>query len=236
MNIPLPLDRTASYCSAESRDSRSPWVSKPPNSFVTISRETGSGGSSLARLLAQKLNAGTTPDASLWSVYGGNLVEQMLQSNRLPDRLARFLPEDRVAEISASIGELVGLHPSLWELVQKTNETTRQLAKVGHVVLVGRGANFAAADIPGGIHVRLVAPLEYRVKYFAQSRKISEAAAAAHIAKSDAARRRYVAAYFNADVGNPAAYDMVINTALVPLAEAAELLAAHVQTHAHVAA
>ena len=37
-------------------------------------------------------------------------------------------------------------------------------------------------------------------------------------------------ATFNADVTNPRAYDLVINTAQIPLAQAADLLCAHVRS------
>ena len=235
MNTPLPLDRADSYCNAEWRDTRSPWAHKPVGPFVTISRETGSGGSSLAQLLISKFaleNHGGAP----WRLYAGNLIAQVLAENHLPEDLARFLPEDRVPEINASLGELVGLHPSLWELMQKTSTTMRELAKGGHVVLVGRGANFATAGMTHGIHVRLIAPREYRAGYFVRTQGLSLPEALAHIAKCDAARRRYVSANFNANVDDPAAYDLVINTAHVPLAEAAELIAARIHARESVAA
>jgi cytidylate kinase len=228
------LDRTGGYFAAELRDSRAPWI-KPPAPFITISRESCAGGSGLAQLLAQKLN-GEGPLATSWTIFGGNLINQMLASHHLPGDLARFLPEDRVPEVSATIGEIVGRHPSLWELVQKTNQTMRQLAKDGQVILVGRGANFATAGLGGGIHVRLVAPADHRARYYAQRFNVPEAAALTHNTKCDAARRRYVSANFDTDVANPAAYDLVINTAHVPLAEAAEIVVAHLRTQTPAAA
>ena len=234
MNTNPSLDRAGGYFSAELRDSRAPWV-KPPEPFITISRETCSGGSSLAQLLAQHLNAGAVPE-SAWSIFGGNIISQMLQTNHLPGELARFLPEDKVPEVNATIGEMVGLHPSLWDLLQKAKETMRRLATGGHVILVGRGANFATAGIAGGVHVRLVAPPEHRAKYYSQRFGVSEADALIHNARCDAARRRFVSAHFNAAVENPAAYDLVINTAQVPLPEAARLVLAHLHAHTSVAA
>ena len=235
MNTALPFEVAGSYFNAESRESRSPWGIKPHRPFITISRESGSGGSSLAQLLLQTLDREAS-ESERWRVFGGNIVTRMLETNHLPGHLARFLPEDRVPEINATIGELIGRHPSLWELMQKTNETMRQLAAGGHVVLVGRGANFATAGIGRGLHVRLIAPPEHRARYFVQLQGITLTAALAHIAKCDAARRRYVAANFNAQVDNPAAYDLVINTAHVSLTEAAELIAARIQARAPVAA
>jgi cytidylate kinase len=218
----------SSYLNAEWRGSRSPWSYQPPAAFVTISREAGSGGSSLARLLARKFNA-EAPEAVAWHVYEDNLTPRMLKSNHLPTRIARFLPEGRVSGIQASIGELVGLHPNLSVLVQKTNETMCELARAGHVILVGRGANFATAGISHGVHVRLIASKEARAKYLSQRQGISEGEAMVYNARCDRARHGYVAAYFNADDGDPSAYDLVINTARVTLAEAAAVIVAEVR-------
>jgi len=216
------------------RDSRAPWV-KPAAPFITISRECCSGGSALAQLLARQLTA-SGPIGTNWSTFGGNVVNEMLHAHHLPDDFARFLPEDRVPEVRATIGEIVGRHPSLWDLVQKTNQTMRQLARDGYVIFVGRGANFATAGLPGGVHVRLVAPSDHRARFYAQRFNVTSDAALVHNARCDAARRRYVTTYFSANVSDPAAYDLVINTAHVPLAEAADMITAHLRAQAPAAA
>jgi len=174
-------------------------------------------------MLARRLNAQSPRDV-IWRVYEGNVISQMLDANHLSPTVARFLPEDRVPEVSATIGEFVGLHPNLWSLVQKTNESIRDLASRGHVIIVGRGANFATADLPNGVHVRLIASAGHRAQFLAQQYNIPAQHAAELNAKCEAGRRRYVKANFNADVGDPYAYDLVINTGKVPLAKAVELI------------
>jgi cytidylate kinase len=168
-------------------------------------------------------------------VYTGNLIEDMLHNHHLSPHLAQFLPEDRVSEISSSVGELVGLHPNLWELVQKTNELMCRLARSGHAILVGRGANFATAGIDRGVHVRLVAAASHRARHMARLQQLDETSALAYNAKRDLARERYVRTNFNAAIKEPTAYDLVIDTGRVHLTEAAELIAAlvHARTPAH---
>lgn len=233
MDTSLPFLSAGSYLNAEWHGSRAPWAQKPAGAFITISREAGSGGSSLARLLARKLNTEPAPDAG-WKVFEDNLTPTMLKSQQLPRRIARFLPEDRVSEVQTMIGEMIGLHPNVWELVQKTNETMRALAQRGNVILVGRGASFATAGLVHGIHVRLVAPASHRAKYLTQRYGITEKEALHLNARCDRARRGYVKAYFNADDRDPRTYDLVLNTARVTLAEAVGLISVHV--HAKTAA
>lgn len=234
MKTYLSLERADGYFNSEWRASRAPWV-KPSAPFITISRECCAGGSSLAKLLADELNQGETPGAG-WRIFGGNLISQMLQNHHLSETLARFLPEDKVPEMNATIGEFVGLHPNLWDLLQKANATMRELAQGGQVILIGRGANFVTAGITGGTHVRLVAPPKDRARYYAQRYAVPESVALMHNAKCDAARRRYVSANLNANIQDPAAYDLVINTAHVPLAEAAHMVASHIRAHTPMAA
>ena len=225
MNTPH-FEIAGTYLRSELRDSRAPWSEKVAPPFITISREAGSGGASFARILVRKLN-GLEPGGTPWRVVDGDVTAKMLRANQLPVRLARFLPEQHVSELSASIGELVGLHPNLWQLVEKTNATIRQLATTGNIVLVGRGANLATAGLPNGTHVRLVAPPEHRARYLAGLYNISEAEANAHNARCDAARRSYVRGAFSADDTDPKAYHFIFNTAQVPLPRAADLVCAH---------
>ncbi len=197
--------------------------------FVTISRESGAGGTTLARTLAERLPR--EEDIHPWTVYSANLIEEMLRTNQLPPHLARFLPEDRVSEIDSAVGELVGLHPSLWVLVQKTNDLIRQLACAGHAILLGRGANFATVGINHGVHVRLVAPEQWRAQRTARWLGMDVDAAALHNARRDAARQRFVRATFDSNVADPTAYDLVINSAQVPVDTTVEIIAGFVRAH-----
>lgn len=228
MNNTGVLERADKLLHLRWRESLAPWPAQTTRPFITLSRQSGSGGTSLARLLTRQLNATSERDVC-WQVFEGNLAGTMLKEHHLPTRIARFLPEDRVSELNASVGELVGLHPSLWELRQKMNATLQGLARNGHAILVGRGSNFATRGIPGGLHVRLVAPPAYRALYAARTYGVSESTAIAFNAKRDAARRRYVRDTFSADIDDASAYDLTINTASMSLAEAAKLVSTHLQ-------
>ncbi|MFA5263951.1 MAG: cytidylate kinase-like family protein [Opitutaceae bacterium] len=192
--------------------------------FVTISRESGSGGTSLASMLARHLNSEASKEAQ-WTIFDANLIATVLKTHHLQPQLARFLPEDRLPEFESAIGEMVGLHPNLWDLVKKTNETISQLAQKGHVILVGRGASFVTADLDNGLHVRTVAPAAQRAHFVAHRYDMTEELALAYNERCDAASRRYVKSNFNADITDPSNYDLVINTGRISLGDAANLIA-----------
>jgi cytidylate kinase len=196
---------------------------RPP--AVTISRETGAGGLSVAELLAQRLMVYQKPEDCPWTVFHKNLVAKVLEDHHLPTRLAQFMPEDRVSFIADTLEELLGLHPSSWNLIHETAETILQLAELGHVILVGRGANVITKDLPHVCHVRLVGSLERRCQRIEALHKITTEAARQFIRKEDSARKRYVRKYFDRDIDDPLLYHLVINTDWVSLEEAADVVA-----------
>jgi cytidylate kinase len=221
--LPQPsLGRAEVYLNVHlSRTGQAHYNSRSPGPFVTISRESGSGGSTLAQALIPRLER-AMPGDTPWTVFDRNLVEAMLESRHLSSRIARFLPEDRVSEINASIGELIGLHPNIWNLIQRTNDMMRELARAGHAILVGRGANFATAGIPNGLHLRLVAPVEQRAEHMARELGVDFEHAILHNNKTDAARRSYVRSVFDCDVERPSAYDLVVNMGRLSLDQVTE--------------
>lgn len=196
-----------------------------PAPFLTLSRETGAGAATLARHLLARLEseAGDRP-AEPWALFDKDLLICSLRQQQLPGRLAEFLPEDRVSEVTATIGELVGLHPSLWELEHRVMAAILQLAHLGRVILVGRAAHLITRSLPGGLHVRLVAPLESRVHRFMAAQGCPAAEAEEFIRKSDRARERYVRTNFGHAAGDPLDYDLVINTDRISPAQAAPLV------------
>jgi cytidylate kinase len=224
------LEKAEAYLNVHLSRSGPGLPAQPVLPFVTISREAGAGASSLARLLADNLNSFLSPGDPPWTVFDGNLVEAMLEAHHYSKTLAQFLPEDDVSEVRSSVGELVGLHPSLWDLTQKTNELIRRLARLGHCILIGRGANFATAGLKQGVHLRLIGSPESRALHVASLLRMSIEDATARNMRADVARRRYVRQTFGRDIDDPAFYDLVINTDKVVLPEASRMIAAVLRT------
>jgi hypothetical protein len=157
-------------------------------------------------------------------VFDRNLVEKVLEDHNLPARLAKFMPEDRVSEITDTMDELFGLHPPSWVLVRKTSETILHLAELGHVILIGRGSNIITAKLPHVFHVRLVGSLETRVKHLQQLNKLSLKQAQQLANREDLARRRYVKQFFGKDIDDPLLYHLVINTDLISVDDASRMI------------
>jgi cytidylate kinase len=229
MNAEPRLEQCLTFINCQMRPAGTmarPAVADHPWRAVTISRQTGSGGHTVAEALAECLQALGKTDSAPWTVFDRNLVEKVLEDYHLPARLARFMPEDRVSEIDDVLEDICGLHPPSATLIQKTEETILRLAELGHVILIGRGANLVTAKLNYVFHVRLVGSLAKRVECLQKSRRVGEKAALAFIRQEDRGRRRYLKKYFGQDIADPLLYHLVINTDLIGHQLAARMIAA----------
>ena len=225
----IGLERCRSFINCQLNPAGHPSYVTHPNGIhwrvVTISRQAGSGGYSVGGRLAELLQA-RRPDASPpWTVFDKNLVEKVLEDHHLPSRLARFMREDRISEISDTMDELFGLHPPSWTLVRKTADTILRLAEMGHAIMIGRGAHVITRNLDYVFHVRLVGSLERRVKYMQELEHLSTEAARDLVRRDDAGRARFLKKYFKKDINDPLLYHLVINTDLICYAAAARMIA-----------
>jgi cytidylate kinase len=190
---------------------------------ITISREEGAGGLTVASNLANYLETHTASH-EVWTVFSQHLVAKVLEEHNHDQRIGDFMKEDHKGLLTDAFEEFLGLHPSTWTLVRQTNTTILRLAQIGNVILVGRGANIVTSELENVFHVRLVAPFEKRIEQAQKVFNLDRKSAINYIKKKDAARRRYVKDNFDKDIDDPLLYHIVINTDLVRHDEAAGLI------------
>ncbi len=218
-----PTDTIYSYIASQCCRTHEELTAENPLGFVTISREAGAGGLTIGEKLAKQLNQ-ELPMSCPWTVFDKTFVEEILRDHHLPQRIAPFLKEAPIPEVEDILQDLFGLRPSQFTLVKRTNETILRLAKLGRVIIVGRGASILTAHIPGGVHVRLVAPLKKRIGHIQAYFEMTEKEANIFIEKEDQGRAEYLRKYFNQDIRNPLLYDLVLNTDTISYDEVAQII------------
>lgn len=192
---------------------------------ITISRETGAGAQAVCKELIKILDSISKPDDIHWTFFDRKLIEKVLEDHHLPEQISKYLREDKYSRISSVVNEILGLHPSQWTLLHKTTETVLQLARMGKVIIVGRGGNIITAKLKNAFHVRLIAPAENKVCYIMQVHSLSRKDAEVYIKTQDNARGKYLKSNFAKDVSSPELYHLVINTGLMNYNEAAKVIA-----------
>ncbi len=191
---------------------------------VTISRQSGSGGHAVAEKLVSYLRTHSEKEGCPWTVFDRDLVQKALEEHHLPERMARFMPEDRISEMVDTMDELFGLHPPSWTLVRKISETIHHLAELGNVIIIGRAASIITARLKYVFHVRLVGSLAKRIAHMQELKGLSAKEAREFVLREDLGRDRYLKKYFGKDIDDPLLYHLTLNTDLISYDEAARLI------------
>ncbi len=191
--------------------------------LITISREYGAGGSEVGSRVARALG---------WRVVDNELVERVAaRAGLTPEAVAQR--EERVPTfierlaraLVAATPELVvppeagGTAFSLSEedLVRVTELVVEEVAAEGKVVLVGRAAPAVLAREREAIHVKVVAPREWRIRAAAERLGVPPDEAATVTDETDKMRARYHRQYYSRDWNDPVSYHMLLNTAALGL-------------------
>jgi cytidylate kinase len=185
--------------------------------YLIISREKGAGGNAVARLVGKRLG---------WQVFDNEMVDEVAKQAHVRRQLIESLDERDKKTIQAIVGQL--LKPEEIDTADYLGYLKQVVLTLGHqgnVVIVGRGARFILPS-QFGLSVRMVAPIEMRIRRFADKANLSLAAARMEVQKTDRERVKLIRRHFGRDVTDPLSHDLMINTAAISLEAAAEVILA----------
>ena len=172
-------------------------------SVITISREAGSGGNILAKQLSDQLE---------FDLFYQEFIHNMAESARLSVRLIETLDEKGASVLEEWISSIVDKR-HLWpdRYLQHLMKIIGTIGKHGQAVIVGRGANFVLPP-EKRLSVRVIAPLEMRLRNVSQKFSVSVDEARPRVLKTDSDRKAFIKKYFNDDIRHTLNYDLIINT------------------------
>lgn len=198
---------------------------------ITISRQFGSHGDTVAQLLSERLG---------YRYFDKNLMTGLAVQSGLPSEdlvdlyeekpRARSLVERLFSNFASSLSD-----PTIWAasaeaeaqeklMVARIRQLMCAAYQQGNVVIIGRGGQAALRGRPGVLHVRVVAPLELRIRRHAERAGLSLEDARAAVAQRDRASLDYVRHFYNLDATDPELYDLVVNTGKMTPAAAVDLI------------
>jgi cytidylate kinase len=192
-------------------------VHAPATPFITISRQVGGGAWTLAQRLVERLNH-EDPGQRAWTCWDRELVGKVAADHHMSEQLIESIEDagpSWLADFFSGLAASDPDAPSQDQVVHRMSKTIRALAQAGRVVIVGRGGVHITHDMPGGLHVRLVAPLERRIEYMAEYLKTTRPKAAEHVRHTDAAREAFHRRYWPNKPLSPESFHLTINTGIV---------------------
>lgn len=183
--------------------------------YLLISREKGAGGSAAARLAGKRLG---------WQVFDAELVDAIAEKAKVRRELIASLDERDRATLEEVVDRLLrpqALSASGYQV--HLREVLLTLGHQGNVVIVGRGAQYVLPS-QFGLRVRMVAPLELRVRRIAHRENLSLKKAREEVERSDRERTRLIRRQYGRGAADPLDQDVLLNTAEMTMEGASEVI------------
>jgi len=186
-----------------------------PRPVITVSRERGSRGSYLAKMLAEKLN---------YQLIHREIINFIAKDSGVRLRLIESLDERIRSEIELWVeglfrGKYLGKSDYFFYLMK----SVLAIAHHGETVIVGRGANFILG-LKKGFHLRIVAPVEKRIENLIKYESLTKTEAKKEIELKDKERKDFIRTFFGKDINAPTSYDLILNSANFQIEEALDLM------------
>jgi len=198
-----------------------------PAPFITISRQYGCIAYALADRLAQRLNA-EFPEWN-FTIYDRKILEMMVENEPIKADVINSLSERTRGVIEDWIGDLLAERPPEMRVFNHLATTLCSIAALGQAIIVGRGGAAITQKIPTGIHVCIIAPIDWRIENLRNYPDRASKASMEIVKQADKERESFVKKYLGVDVNDPGLYHLVMNSALVTIEEQVELIVKLVQ-------
>jgi len=193
--------------------------------FVTLSRQSGAGGLTLARALGKQIG---------WEVYDREILNYMSQNDAVQQKiyeLADEHPEGYFESFLKNLG-FEGQPPGS-DYFRKLISSINAIARTNHAIFVGRGANFVL-PAEHGLRIRVIAPEKVRCERRATQVGCSLEEAGSAVQERDTQREKFLREHFRVDPFCLELYDVHINTGYLSTDAAVSMLIAGLESKTHV--
>ena len=181
---------------------------------ITVSREYGSGGRYVGRLIADKLGI---------KFYDKEIITKLAEATGLSEEYIENNEQKRDASAILNNGFYMGLD-NADELFVKESELIKELAAKDSCVIIGRCADFILKDEKNVIKVFVYSSMEDKIKRATQIYGYEEDKAKKEIERIDKLRANHYKHYTDKDWKDFSNYDICINSDLLGVEKSAEVI------------
>lgn len=189
-------------------------------SIITISREFGSGGHSIGKLVAEKL---------AYRFYDRALVDQVAERSGFSPEFILENGEYASARSSllfalAAAGQYSGLSMQDRLYIEQA-KIIEEFADTGRCVIVGRCADYILRDRTDCLHVFICADMKSRAERIVARYGQNEKSPEKRLMEKDQKRKVYYKNYTGRVWGEAQNYDLCLNSGVLGVETCAELIA-----------
>jgi cytidylate kinase len=164
--------------------------------IITISRQLGSLGTEVAQGVAEKFHY------------------EYVDKEKIAEALAQY------GILAPDVDMFDEKKPSLWysfqlqrkKFLHSLEAVIYDFARKGNVVIVGRGGQVLLKELQGALHVRIIAPLDVRMKRILALAGGDEKRANRILNHSDRDSSGFLRSFFDVDWEQQSLYDLIFNT------------------------
>ena len=184
------------------------------NIVITISREYGSGGRYIGKLVAEKLGI---------QLYDKQFVEKLAEDTGLSEKYIEDNEQKRTFLEILNNGYYSGLNNSD-DLFIKESELIKEVADKESCVIVGRCADFILKDKENVLKIFIDSSLQDKINRATEYYNLDKNKAQKEIKRINKLRENHYKYYTERDWKNPSNYDICINSDSLGIENAANLI------------
>ena len=198
---------------------------------ITISKEFGTEGETVASLVAEKLG---------YEYIGKNLVADIAKELHISEseaatfrkasqsRILRFVDRYTCSIVQKVVDREHGCldDKNYYEVTKKLVENVYE---AGDVIILGWGSQCLLKGKPDTIHVRLIKDNDLKTKELIQAENLSPKAAKDFIDREEGDLKAYVRQNFNEDWNDAHLYDLIIDMGKISVEKAVDMICDNVK-------
>lgn len=196
--------------------------------LITISREYGSGGRIIGKLLAEKLGV---------PFYDKEIIDKAVEESGFSRELIESAELKAKSSFAYNLASALNFSEGIGASPLSVNEklflaqfqVIKKIGEENEGVIVGRCADYVLKDMPGVTNVFIYAETEDRIKRAVEQYGDDPEKAAQLVATYDKARQNYYNYHTCQKWGEYKNYNLSINSSYISEEEAAELIAEYVE-------
>ncbi len=199
---------------------------------ITISRQFGAGGKTLAQMVAEKLGYRLAHD---------EIIEALAQKANLSPKGIRayetevhqdLTPDSDLLSPKRFLDHIIDPHKKYLEGKQYEtllNQILPTIAEKNDVIILGRGAQFILKNHTNTHHVLLVASLGDRIRFIQDKYNLSAMDAEKIVNQQGKRRMKLMKVFHHDDFDQPIHYDLVLNMSKIDMNMGMEMICAMVE-------
>ena len=180
-----------------------------PGPVITISRQYGCYATDISKKLAERISK-KSPNP--WDYITKEILEE--SAKKLDSNVNKIASIFGASEKSFLSDIVVSFSPKEYisdaNIKRTIKSVVRAYAVQGNCVIVGRAGCIIAKDIIKALHVKLIAPFDYRKDYIKKHYNLSDKEAQETLIKTDKKREMFMK-FFKGNLPDDKIFDLILN-------------------------